>query len=292
MPPSANKSERKYVLEKKRVRISRLATFLAAFVLLVSLGVTSVSAASATVSVTVDGVPYGDVLFREETTFVAIRSFSEVMSECEITWDAETKTATVEAEGLTVHATVGAHYIEANGRYLYTPVAIFIHNETMYLPIRLIAKAFDASVGWDGERYAVSVERGSGAILPGSAFYASDEVYWLSRIINAESAGQPLLGKIAVGNVVLNRMAHPSYPGTIYGVIFDRKYGTQFEPVLNGTVYRTPNAESVIAAKICLEGYTVSDGILFFFNPAIAETNWIARNREFFAVIGDHWFYY
>jgi ABC-type uncharacterized transport system substrate-binding protein len=29
-----------------------------------------------------------------------------------------------------------------------------------------------------------------------------------------------------------------------------------------------------------------------FYNPVIAETNWIARNREFFAVIGDHWFYY
>ncbi|MBO5111486.1 MAG: cell wall hydrolase [Clostridia bacterium] len=280
-------------METIRTRMLRLATYLTAFVLLFSFGTLSVHAATPTVNVSVDGTPYGGgVLFREETTCVAIRSFSEAMSDCEITWDEATKTATVRTDDLTVHATVGAHYIEANGRYFYTPLAIFIYNETMYLPIRLIAKAFDATVGWDGATYSVAVERGSGSVTPGSQFYASDEVYWLSRIIHAESAGQPLLGKIAVGNVVLNRMAHPSYPNTIYGVIFDRKYGTQFEPVLNGTVYRTPNAESVIAAKICLEGYTVSDEILFFYNPVIAQTNWIARNREFFAVIGDHWFYY
>ncbi|MBQ9120883.1 MAG: cell wall hydrolase [Clostridia bacterium] len=280
-------------MEKKSTRITRLAMYLVVFALLFSVGIQSVSAASSTVEVEVEGIPFsGGVLFRNETTFVAIRAFSEVMSDCEVTWDEETKTATVQTDELTIHATVGSYYIEANGRYLYTPIAIFIHDETMYLPIRLLAKAFDATVGWNGETYSVSVERGSGAIVPGSEFYASDEVYWLSRIINAESAGQPLKGKIAVGNVVLNRVAHPSYPDTIYGVIFDRKYGTQFEPVLNGSIYRKPNEESVIAAKICLEGYTVSDRILFFYNPVIAETNWIARNREFFAVIGDHWFYY
>ena len=280
-------------MEKKSIRISRLGLYLVMLAMLFSLGLVSVSAATAGVSVEVDGAPFeGGVLFRDETTFVAVRSFSEAMDDCVISWDEKTKTATVKTDALTLRATVGSYYIEANGRYLYTPIAIFIYEESMYLPIRLLAKAFDATVGWNGDTYSVSITRGSGAILSGDRFYASDEVYWLSRIISAESAGQPLKGKIAVGNVVLNRVAHHSYPNTIYGVIFDRKYGTQFEPVLNGTIYRTPNAESVIAAKICLEGYTISDEILFFYNPRIAESNWIARNREFFAVIGDHWFYY
>lgn len=280
-------------MEKKSTRISRFGLYLVMFAILISFGIVSVSAAASSVHVEVDGRPFeGGVLFKEETTFVAVRSFSEEMDDCEISWDEKTKTATVRTDALTIRATVGSHYIEANGRYLYTPIAIFIYEDSLYLPIRLLSKAFDATVGWNGETYSVSITRGSGAILSGDRFYASDEVYWLSRIISAESAGQPLKGKIAVGNVVLNRVAHRSYPNTIYGVIFDRKYGTQFEPVLNGTIYRTPNAESVIAAKICLEGYTISDEILFFYNPRIAESNWIARNREFFAVIGDHWFYY
>lgn len=281
-------------MEKKNKRISRALTFLVLFTMMFTLGVATVEAASpATVTVSIDGTGFrGGVRFKEETTMVAIRAFSEAMGECEIGWNDATKTATVTAKNLTVTATAGSHYIEANGRYLYSPTAIYIEDGTMYLPIRILAKAFDATVGWNGANYSVTVTRGSGAITPGSEFYASDEVYWLSRIISAESAGQPLEGQIAVGNVVLNRVAHPGYPNTIYGVIFDRKYGTQFQPVSNGTIYRQPKAESVIAAKICLEGYTVSDKILFFYNPRISTSNWIGRTREFFRVIGDHWFYY
>ena len=116
-------------------------------------------------------------------------------------------------------------------------------------------------------------------------------MYWLSRIISAEAKGESFLGQMAVGNVVLNRVAHPSYPNTIYGVIFDRKHGTQFSPVSYGTIYQAPTESAVIAAKICLEGYTLSDEILFFYNPRIASTNWIAQNRPYAFTIGNHRFY-
>ena len=46
----------------------------------------------------------------------------------------------------------------------------------------------------------------------------------MSRIIHAESGAEPFDGKIAVGNVVLNRVESKQYPNTIYGVIFDRPY--------------------------------------------------------------------
>jgi N-acetylmuramoyl-L-alanine amidase len=121
--------------------------------------------------------------------------------------------------------------------------------------------------------------------------YVSDELYWLSRIISAEAGGEPFLGQIAVGNVIINRMNHPSYPNTIYGVIFDRKYGTQFTPAANGTVYRTPTESAVRAAKVCLEGYSVSDGILFFYAPKYVSYTWIAQNRPYAFTIAGHKFY-
>ena len=123
------------------------------------------------------------------------------------------------------------------------------------------------------------------------ASYNENDLYWLSRIISAEARGESLEGQIAVGNVVLNRVRHASYPSTIYGVIFDRKHGTQFSPVSMGTIYRTPSESSVIAAKICLEGYSISDEILFFMNPRIATSNWISKNRPFAFRIGNHDFY-
>ena len=48
---------------------------------------------------------------------------------------------------------------------------------------------------------------------------------------------------------------------------------------------------AVIAAKICLDGYSISDEILFFMNPRIATSNWISKNRPFAFTIGNHDFY-
>jgi N-acetylmuramoyl-L-alanine amidase len=91
--------------------------------------------------------------------------------------------------------------------------------------------------------------------------------------------------------VVLNRVRSTSYPNTVYGVIFDRKYGTQFSPVSFGTIYQKPTESAVLAAKICLEGYSVTDTALFFVNPRIATNNWIQRTRQFERRIGNHDFY-
>ena len=146
-------------------------------------------------------------------------------------------------------------------------------------------------VEWKAASRTVELTRTGERLLDASSFYNADDLYWLSRIINAEAGGESLEGKIAVGNVVLNRKASPMYPNSIYGVIFDRKHGTQFTPVVTGTIYRTPSAESVIAAKICLEGHSISREALFFMNPRIATSNWIAKNCRFLFRIGNHDFY-
>ena len=100
------------------------------------------------------------------------------------------------------------------------------------------------------------------------------------------------MGKIAVGNVVLNRVENAEYPSSVYGVIFDDKGGVQFTPVANGTIENEPSEESVMAAKICLENYKLSHhNILFFLNPQISTSTWIPDNRDFIMTIGRHDFY-
>ena len=87
-------------------------------------------------------------------------------------------------------------------------------------------------------------------------------------------------------------MKSSQFPNSVYGVIFDKKHGTQFSPVSSGTIYKTPNADSVIAAKICLEGYSINTKVLYFMNPRLATNNWISQNRPFAFRIGTHNFYY
>ncbi|MBQ3589110.1 MAG: cell wall hydrolase [Clostridia bacterium] len=164
-------------------------------------------------------------------------------------------------------------------------------NGRMYAPVMLLAKAFDAKISWSDYSSSFNIVRGSGGILSGDSFYRADEVYWLSKIISAEARGEIMSGKVAVGNVILNRVRSYSFPNTIYSVIFDRKNGVQFSPVANGTIYNNATADSVIAAKICLEGYSISNGILYFVNPSVAPNSWASRNRPFYAKIGNHAFY-
>ncbi len=224
-------------------------------------------------------------------TYVPLRHFSELFGKCDISWNAKTNTATVKTAKLTLIAQTGNYYIYANGRYLYTVGAVLNLGGSLYVPIRPVALAFDAKLTWNAKQSRVELTSAlkGGAISP--ANYNADEVYWLSRIISAESKGEPFLGQMAVGNVVLNRVRSSAYPNTIYGVIFDRKHGTQFSPVSFGTIYQTPTESAVIAAKVCLEGYTLSDTVLFFMNPRIATNNWISKNRPYAFTIGNHDFY-
>ena len=249
---------------------------------------------SASVNVTYNGrrVLESEAAIIDDVTYVPLRSFSELMGAEKIEWNDRSRTATVKKYNMTATVSQSTPYIEASGRYFYLSNPLKNINDRIFLPVRIAAKLFCVDVDWNADSRTVVLKSTNKPFVNGSEYYNKDDLYWLSRIINAEASGESLLGKIAVGNVVINRRDSRSYPNTIYGVIFDRKNGTQFSPVAIGTIYKTPNAESIIAAKICLEGYTVSDSILFFMNPRIATNNWISKNRPFAFRIGNHNFYY
>ena len=234
----------------------------------------------------------GDCVIWRDTTFVPLRKFCNLFDGCSFSWDSKTNTATVKtASGMTLIIQSGALYIWANGHYFYTVEAVQNWGGSLYVPIRPLARAFNATLVWNNSLRAVELQSSAGKPMVAWASYNEDDLYWLARIISAESKGEPLKGQIAVGNVVLNRVRHKSYPNTIYGVIFDRKHGTQFSPVSFGTIYNKPTESAIIAAKICLEGYSISNTALFFMNPRIATTNWISQNRPYAFTIGNHDFY-
>ena len=98
-------------------------------------------------------------------------------------------------------------------------------------------------------------------------------------------------GQIAVGNVVLNRVASEEFPDSIPAVIFDRKHDVQFTPVANGTVFLTPTAQSVEAARRTLNGENTVGEALYFYAPALSQGVWINANRTYLMTIGCHRFY-
>lgn len=223
----------------------------------------------------------------EGTTYVSLRTAAGLLApESAVFW--EGGAAWVRGNGLTLSAKPGDVWLTVNDRALYIPNGVLLENGRTLVPIRVLAEALGGSVDWNPKK-GVTLTVGSGrAAAPA---YTQDELYWMSRIISAESRGEPLLGKLAVGTVVLNRVASDEFPDSVYDVIFDTKWGVQFQPVANGTVYNEPTAESVLAAKLVLDGARAAGDSLYFLAPDLTDNHWTMENREFVVTIGCHWFY-
>jgi len=117
------------------------------------------------------------------------------------------------------------------------------------------------------------------------------EVDLLARLITAEADAEPYAGKVAVGAVVLNRIASPVFPDSIREVIYQYGNGTyQFEPVMNGWINRPATAGSIRAAKDALSGSDPTGGALYFFATYVKNA-WLWA-RPLSGIIGNVAFTY
>ena len=243
-------------------------------------------------TVTVNGVKLSEpAVVMNDTLYLPLRAFANSLGNATVSYNKSTRTATLSMPGLYLTATDCGFVTYANDRPLFSfSPNVLMSNGKMYIPASALTKATGVTIESNASS-SVSIKGAYKALAPASEFYREDEVYWLSKIISAESQGESLIGQIAVGDVIMNRVNSSLYPNTIWGVIFDRKYGVQFSPILDGSIYNDPTYTSVLAAKICLEGTSLSDNALFFLNPRAAESNWIVRSREYAYSIGGHDFY-
>ena len=108
----------------------------------------------------------------------------------------------------------------------------------------------------------------------------------LARLISAEARGEPYVGQVAVGAVVLNRVKHPSFPNTIPGVIYQ---SGAFSCIADGQ-FDQPVADSAYrAADDALNGWDPTGGAIYYFNPSTATSAWI-WSRPLILTIGKHRF--
>ncbi|MGX8693142.1 MAG: spore cortex-lytic enzyme [Clostridia bacterium] len=154
----------------------------------------------------------------------------------------------------------------------------------------------EAAVRWFQRRNGLSVDGQAGPQtlaalgLPtgetGAPQSSSGDEYLLARLISAEARGEPYVGQVAVGAVVLNRVKHPSFPSTVSGVI----YQTDAFTCVSDGQFNQPIAESAYrAAQDALGGWDPSGGAIYYFNPATATSRWI-WSRPLIVTIGNHRF--
>lgn len=108
----------------------------------------------------------------------------------------------------------------------------------------------------------------------------------LARIISAEARGEPYVGQVAVGAVILNRIEHPSFPDTLSGVIYQKG---AFTAVTDGQFNMPVSDSAYKAARDALNGWDPTGGCIYYYNPAKTSNSFI-RSRQIVTVIGSHRF--
>ncbi|MCL2611443.1 MAG: cell wall hydrolase [Defluviitaleaceae bacterium] len=213
------------------------------------------------------------ILRNEEETFVPIRAVTEKLG-AEVFWQPE-KTMIIYKKDE------------------YFPNT-FLWNGISYTNITEIENIFGLNFDYHYDLNILSIGYFDETIVRSFATfdnYTEEDLAWLSRIIHAEARGESFEGMLAVGSVVMNRIVYPAYPNTIKEVIFDRKNGVQFSPVIDGSINNSPHPMAILAAIEVLEGRRNAGYALFFKNPNIVPVSWISNNRQYAFSIENHSFF-
>jgi len=120
----------------------------------------------------------------------------------------------------------------------------------------------------------------------------------LTAAIYYEAASEPDSGQRAVAQVVLNRVAHPAYPKTVCGVVYqgsERSTGCQFSFACDGALARRPNRlfwdRAADVARAALAGYVYAPAGLATHYHTVAVHPYWAPSLHYLLTIGAHRFY-
>ena len=130
------------------------------------------------------------------------------------------------------------------------------------------------------------------------------ELICLAKNVYFEAGSEPIEGKQAVAQVVLNRMKSAGFPKSACGVVKQRTHSVelqkticQFSWVCEGTkkvlVDSPAWGDSVYIAKVALTEKKIYDKFtsnVLFFHEKHLETNWKEKYKQV-KVIGNHKFY-
>ena len=133
------------------------------------------------------------------------------------------------------------------------------------------------------EAARIEAEAQQAALAAQTAAISAEELKLLANIIYCEAGSESYVGKVAVGNVIMNRVKSASQPNTITEVVYAKG---QFSPVRNGSLQRALSSDKADAA--C---YQAAIEALAGAQPVGDKLFFRRNNGRSGQVIGHHVFY-
>ena len=224
---------------------------------------------------------------QDETAALQAEASEAAQNEIEEVQTAE-EAARIEAEAQAKAAAEEAARIEAEAQAKAAEEAARLEAEAQAKAAeeaaRLEAEAQAKAAAEEAARIAAEAQQAAlAAQAAQTAAISAEELKLLANIIYCEAGSESYVGKVAVGNVIMNRVKSASQPNTITEVVYAKG---QFSPVRNGSLQRALSSDKADAACYqaaieALAGAQPVGGKLFFRR----------NNGRSGQVIGHHVFY-
>lgn len=227
------------------------------------------------------------VIYQDGVAYGLVSEFASRMG-VEVEWLENAKLAVLKIGENYVSFQMDSNILIINNKDFKMQANTITLNNSIYVPIDTLSEQLSIEYTWDPALLMASLKSTNLTINPSEVrkvSYTDEDVLWLSRIIDIEANGKSLTKKTAVANVVLNRVASPRFPNTVYDVIYQRG---QFPPAYYSRFATlVPVESSVIAAKRALMGIVIAENCLFFNNRPFA-----SKADSFYKLIEGDYFYY
>ena len=224
---------------------------------------------------------------QDETAALQAEASEAAQNEIEEVQTAE-EAARIEAEAQAKAAAEEAARLEAEAQAKAAEEAAQLEAEAQAKAAeeaaRLATEAQAKAAAEEAARIAAEAQQAAlAAQAAQTAAISAEELKLLANIIYCEAGSESYVGKVAVGNVIMNRVKSASQPNTITEVVYAKG---QFSPVRNGSLQRALSSDKADAACYqaaieALAGAQPVGGKLFFRR----------NNGRSGQVIGHHVFY-
>ncbi len=257
-----------------------------------------------------------DIIIKDNRTFLPLEEVCKVIGLNDFKYDDRYKMFTINDDVNDKHLfmAIDIDLYQLNAQIFNLDVPPMLVDGVPYVPIRFVAEAFEFDVAWDNDNRCVILDK-SGYIAPEEYIYVEkkeevkveekekveeevkeeqvskydeDELLWLGRIVTVEARGLSYEGKLAIANVVLNRVKSSKFPSSVHGVIFQIDSGyVQFPPAhKKGFSEIKPSKVVLDVCKDALDGKNNIENCLYFNNRPFK-----SKADDFFKEIEGEYFY-
>ncbi len=162
-----------------------------------------------------------------------------------------------------------------------------------------------AAEGEEAEAMNDAIPFANGPVEAALPFYVTDTsitnsekaLRCMTQAVYYEAGFEPVAGRYAVAQVILNRMRHPAFPKSVCGVIYQgsSRPGCQFSFACDGSLLRAPGAKAwaearLVAEKVLSGTVTSAVGMATHYHANYVSPYWAPKLHKI-TQMGAHIFY-